>query len=174
MLNSILAAQRLDAHNIEGIHHIYDALLTRQLSGLPPDAPLLQQQWAARGSPSPVFEAASRSSQAGEPHCAVADTSSAAEHQSALSSLTALPQADQLAALRNYLIAASAKDCSIMIALQASQPTDLAARSDLTVSDASAPRAMDAPRATGRFCMPDGTVITFKVRCCAVRSPQAV
>lgn len=41
------------------------------------------------------------------------------EHSAAIERLRAMPEADAFAALRNYLIAATAKDCAIMVTLQA-------------------------------------------------------
>lgn len=40
------------------------------------------------------------------------------EHKAALNKLRAMPDTEALAALRNYLIAATAKDCAIMITFQ--------------------------------------------------------
>jgi hypothetical protein len=171
-LDGILAAQRLDVHDIEGIHHLYQAVVARDQQELhhPLDAPQLQQPRLADGGQPLMTDATSPVLKAEDPRSATADAAADAEHRRALSLLAALPEADQLAVMRDYLIAATAKDCSIMLALQASRAAaPLPSQSHLRVSAGPVPRATGASLATGHLRMSDRTVIVFKVRrCCGV------
>ena len=148
-------------HDIEGIHHLYQAVVARGQhdAGRPPDATLLQQLQLATDGQTQMTHAHSTVLLAEDQRCATAD----AEYWTALSSLAALSEADQLAAVRDYLIAATAKDCSIMVTLQAS--ASVAARSTLRESDGPVPPATGASRATGHLRTPDGAVVVFKVCC---------
>ena len=149
-MDGILSAQRLDVHDIEGIYRVYEAVIARgqQAADRPRAAP--QQQCL------PV--AASRELL---PSAAASQDDCTGEEGTGRQSVSMLPPAEQLAVLRDYLTASTAKDCSVMIALQASQPVHLRAAS--TVMDHPDADARSAP-AIGRLATADGSFIAFKVQ----------
>ena len=93
VLGSILKVQQLDIHDIEGVSVLYHRLRHRNN--------------AANGMclPSNYGEATTEGLDASE-----------ADHARAIAQLLALTNEDALKIIRDYLIAATAKDCSIMIA----------------------------------------------------------
>ena len=165
VLRSILGMQQLDVHDIEGIHPLYQAVLAREQ---PPsdrkcEASAEQHPQIAGSVQSLATDTARQAVDAGSAVSSFANTAVDAEILDARQSLIMLPEAAQLAALRDYLTAATAKDCSIMIALQASTPVHLTAASDarfcggLAADDGSSP-------AVGRLSVTEESSIAFKVR----------
>ncbi len=87
--------------------------------------------------------------------------------------LMMLPEAEQLAALREYLTAATAKDCSVMVALQASSPVHLTPASNVTFCGGHVPDDGASP-AMGRFLNTEESSIAFKVRPPCIRAVGSV
>ena len=131
VLPRLLAAQRQCAYDVEGVHRLYC-----RLAGLPQPAGA-----AADGGSSADDPGSSGSSGGGERHgsngsaavsasAATADGSEEeAEHAAAVQRLLSLPDEQAHAVLRVYAVAATAKDCAIMLALQrlaAPPPADAA------------------------------------------------
>ena len=137
VLERVLAVQRLDTLDAEGAHVLLQELLRRDADAAPcredaaaatgvpregSDMPLPDPVGAAAPGPPSSGGAAPPAALAGAPDPGPdpgpnADPDEAA-HRAELARLRALPQADACAALRAYLTAATAKDCSVMVALQ--------------------------------------------------------
>ena len=132
VLAGILRAQQLDVHDIEGIHVLLQTLLGLEgaapgvtvppvACGPPPEAAVLAA--TAPDGYSIGFEGTAANPGRGvESGLEIPDHTAdhhQAEHSVAIGWLMALPEADALTAMRHYLIAATAKDCAIMITLQA-------------------------------------------------------
>ena len=101
VLGSILEVQQLDVHDIEGVSVLY--------------ARLKQQTHAADGTclPSTCSKAKAERLES----CEV-------DHARAIAQLLALTPPEALRVIRDYLIAATAKDCSIMIACRLRSESD--------------------------------------------------
>lgn len=93
VLSSILKVQKLDTFDIEGVAVLYHRLTA-------------QSQVVNGVHPPPTTSHANKEGVACQE----------AEHGKAIAQLLALPDVDALAIIRDYLIAATAKDCSIMVA----------------------------------------------------------
>ena len=167
VLAGVLRAQRLDVHDIEGIHILLHALLDPQSESLltctvihpsveaapdssissvipltvsPKPSPIGCATAQPLLSPAPtpsVSRVASLLDQHSTPHEAQAQDCSkfvkrdrvdglpgsradaGAEHSTAVEKLRAMPEAEALDALLDYLIAATAKDCAVMVTMQA-------------------------------------------------------
>ena len=92
VLDRLLAAQRLDRHDVEGVFPLLQALLQRSTAGQPADA-----QLAAAEEP--------------------LEMDATPDELQAAAQLLALDTEAACEVLREYLIAAAAKDCSLMITL---------------------------------------------------------
>ena len=95
MLESVLRAQRLCPYDIEGVYHLYRSLLG--------DGGAADDAFSHRGPPEGR---------------AAASAHAAAGHADALLALRSLPRGEALEVLRSYCVAATAKDCAVMIAIQ--------------------------------------------------------
>ena len=165
ILRSVLAVQQLDVHDIEGIYPLYQALLRRKQSVSDCESVAVrgQRSLAADSMQSLSTDAAPEDVCLGDAVTSSAKAAADAEGFDARRSLSVLPEAGRLAALRDYLTAATAKDCSVMIALQASRPMHVTPASELrfcggaTTDDGSSP-------AMGRFSTTEESSIAFKVR----------
>lgn len=171
VLNGILTAQRLDVHDIEGIYPVYKAFLAREQQAADRSRGATGSHAVDEMQPG-TSQAAPQVECAGDSTLTNPSAAACAEHQSALQSVGMLPDAEQLAALRDYLTAATAKDCSVMIAVQASRPVHshpegYAAALDSLLVDAGSP-------AMGRFSRADGSIVAFKVRCCPLQDTCAL
>ena len=138
MLERVLAVQRLDTLDAEGAHVLLQELLRRgadaascregaaAATGVPykegSDMPPPESVGAAAPGPPSPGGAAPPAALAGapdpDPDPGPNPDPDEAAHRAELARLRALPQADACAALRAYLTAATAKDCSVMVALQ--------------------------------------------------------
>ena len=101
VLQKLLSIQALDEHDIEGVYPLYQHVL-RQLKALP-----AEYTSAPAAMPSSPVAARRQSLDALQP-C------EAYIHQ-----LLDLRWSEQMKILQNYLLAATVKDCSLMIAIQA-------------------------------------------------------
>ena len=154
-------------HDIEGIFPMYQALLAgeQQATDREHDAVSGQHPPTADSEQSLSTEAAPRDVCLGGAVASSEQTIACAETSDAKQSLNMLSEAEQLAALRDYLTAATAKDCSVMTALRASSPVHLTPTSDVRffggpiIDDGASP-------AMGRFSTPEESSIAFKVRSC--------
>ncbi len=136
--------QQLDEHDIEGVHPLYQHLLRQRETAVQqhnmtatrqqqPDGQRGQNGGSGSGegngapSPkppvSPVAEALEHTSCRRRHRCAAALRLEALMRcQAAREALLALPPEAAFAVLRNYMAAATAKDCSVMIALRPLPP----------------------------------------------------
>ena len=144
VLERMLAVQRLDMLDAEGAHVLLEELLQRGVDGRPSgtaavappsgvpggktsDAPLPSALQSKAPKLQPLGSSAPPAAPAGGsdeelPGGVLSSAGPAAAdeaaHRAELARLRALPQAEACAALRAYLTAAAAKDCSVMVALQ--------------------------------------------------------
>lgn len=120
VLKRILAAQKLDRHGIEGIYPLFRALATREgmsetgLNSNSADSQVSKRA-ASLHTEQPSADSLSED-RAGldREYC----TSVGSSQEAALQVLLGLGFPAACEAIRHYLIAATAKDCSIMITLQ--------------------------------------------------------
>ena len=109
VLPRLLAAQQLDAHDVEGAFQARPSLLVVAPARAPGLTRRAQAYAALMGEPG-VDDAAA------EDACPARDDN--AEAALALSQLRALPRGRALAVLRDFLTAQTAKDCALMLAFQ--------------------------------------------------------
>lgn len=103
LLLKLLEAQRLDVHDIEAIYPLY--------------MHACQQADSALGHGTTVG-IRSNGAQPQQPHSAQKHLPEQSNEQLYIQSLLQKPHHEQLEILRKYLLAATAKDCSILITLQ--------------------------------------------------------
>lgn len=101
LLPRLLQAQQLDKHDIEAIHPLY-MHICQQLEDQVVTAPSRQHQAALHHKSGPANQGAARMRNA-HPH---------------VQQLLDRSHSEQIKLLREYLLAATAKDCSIMITIQ--------------------------------------------------------
>lgn len=108
VLARLLEAQRQCLHDVEGMHRLYC-----HLTGAPLPAAAAAESAAAAedASGSDASASASVSSSA-------SSAAALASHAEAVARLLALPADEAHAALRGYVVAATAKDCALMVTLQ--------------------------------------------------------
>lgn len=114
VLPRLLAAQRQCGYDVEGVHRLYC-----HLAGLKPDA--AEQAEAAAAAAAAERERAEEEPVGGPSSSSInggSDDDATARHAQAVSALLALPAAEAHNVLRAYVVAATAKDCAIMVALQ--------------------------------------------------------
>ena len=106
VLDSILAVQKLDRYDIEGVYAIYQQLLGN----------INEQHFEA--DLQPALSSCAQESVACSAEEGQGNQPAVQEYQQTMKSILNLPHNQALAVLRDYLIAATAKDCSIMIAFR--------------------------------------------------------
>ena len=106
VLDSILAVQKLDRYDIEGVYAIYQQLLGN-----------INKQDLEAGL-QPALSSCAQKAVACSAEEGRGNQPLMQEYQQAMKSILSLPRNQALAVLRDYLIAATAKDCSIMIAFR--------------------------------------------------------
>ena len=112
VLQKLLSIQAMDEHDIEGIYPLYQHVL-QQLKALPTD-----YSSASAAIPSSTVAA-------GQQNLTALQPCEAYIHQ-----LLDLGWSKQMKILQNYLLATTAKDCSLMIAIQAMSPSCLQPKKD--------------------------------------------